>query len=106
MVPAFSRGPGFVLHAFFVPDVGGGPGGGLLAGFGATVIQNDFGGPDNPVVALVPGFREIEVPRFHLRAILLPKKASPRAGPGIFSHRRPGTPPRPTAPPGVGSFAT
>jgi len=45
--------PRFEFQAFFVPEVGGGLGGGDLAGFGTAVVQDDFGGADDPVVAFI-----------------------------------------------------
>jgi len=53
--------------------MGGGLRGGGFAGFGAPVVQDDLGGPDNPVMALVPGIGVIEIPRFHLLAVPPPK---------------------------------
>jgi len=60
---AFSPVPGFGVPAFFVPDMGGGLRGGGFSGFGAPVMQYDLGGPDYPVMALVPGVGVIEIPR-------------------------------------------
>lgn len=49
--------------------MGGGLRGGGFAGFGTAVMQDDFGGPDNPVVAFIIGVGISEVPRFHLFAV-------------------------------------
>jgi len=61
------------VPAFFVPDMGGGLRGGDFAGFGAPVMQYDLGGPDNPVMAEVPGIGIIEIPRFLFFPVSLPK---------------------------------
>jgi len=70
---SFSPVPGFGVTAFFVPDMGGGLRGGGFPGFGAPVMQYDPGGPDNPVMAEVPGIGIIEIPRFLLFAVPPPK---------------------------------
>jgi len=61
------------VPAFFVPDMGGGLRGGGFSGFGAPVVQHDLGGPDYPVMALVPGVGVIEIPQFLLFPVSLPK---------------------------------
>ena len=61
------------MPAFLVPDMGGGLRGGGLSGFGAPMVQHDLGGPDYPVMAEVPGIGIIEIPRFLLFAVSLPK---------------------------------
>ena len=72
-VRGFSPVPGFGVPAFFVPDMVGGLRGGNLSGFGTPVVQYDLGGPDYPVMAPVPGVGVIEIPRFLLFAVPLPK---------------------------------
>jgi len=53
--------------------MGGGLRGGGFTGFGAPMVQHDLGGPDNPVMAEVPGIGIIEIPRFLLFAVPIPK---------------------------------
>ena len=70
---ALSPIPRFEFEAFFVPDMSGGWRGGGFAGVGTAMMQDDLGGPDNPVVAFIIRVGIREVPRFHLLAVCLPK---------------------------------